>query len=53
MDKRIQNYLFLQWLKEIIKDYYGNRCKDFDKDCYTCRAYEFFDGLEEVMSDVE
>ncbi len=42
-DKIKQN---ISWLENVIGENYGSRCQDFEKDCWCCKAWEFFDEVK-------
>lgn len=33
----------MKMIEEAIKDYYGERCPDYDADCVVCQAWREFD----------
>lgn len=39
----------LRRLRKFISKNYGERCKDFDKDCPCCRVWVRYDLLEEEL----
>lgn len=36
----------MKLIKEAVEDYWGKRCKEFDKDCWCCKAWKEFDKLD-------
>lgn len=34
------------WLSKTIEKTYGHRCPDFEKNCWCCRVWEFFDEIK-------
>ncbi len=38
------------WLEEMIEDYYGKRCKDFEASCAACDAWSLYDKIKEQNS---
>lgn len=42
----------LYLLKDMITRYYGARCDEHDPECVVCNAWAFFDGLEEIVNEV-
>jgi len=39
------NKHFLRWLKEKIKEDWGEKCPDYEPECPCCRAWKMFEKL--------
>ena len=42
-DKTKEN---IEWLEKAVEQGYGKKCKDFQKECWCCRAWEFFNEIK-------
>src|SRR3989338_3811792 len=43
--------MHLWWLETKIEKLFGEKCKDFDKTCIVCRAWEFYDDIRKGDED--
>ena len=39
------------WLKQKIKKLYGKKCKDFEKECYCCQAWDVYQTIIDENKD--
>lgn len=46
--KKVENKIKdnILWLERIIEKTYGSKCSDFEKDCWCCRVWGFFDEIK-------
>ena len=39
------------WLEETLEKLYGKRCRDYEKDCACCRAWDIYDIIRTVDNE--